>query len=87
MLDYARQPNGWREDQLAMLVSIEEDNFINEIKQYTRTIVSQINSDHTSDITTGTKCPSGKLMLHEWKKRSYAVCQDPEWKEKANISY
>ena len=81
------------EDQLAAIArgQLKKTTFINEMKQYTRTIVSQIkNSDHTfkHDNVTGTKCPNcGKLMLEVNGKRGrMLVCQDPECGEKKQIS-
>ncbi|BAM48232.1 DNA topoisomerase III [Amphibacillus xylanus] len=81
------------EDQLAAIArgQLKKTTFINEMKQYTRTIVSQIkNSDHTfkHDNVTGTKCPScGKLMLEVNGKRGrMLVCQDRECGKKKRIS-
>lgn len=70
---------------------LKKDEFIKEMIEYTKAIVSEIKSSEDSfkhDNLTRSKCPScGKYMLEvNGKKGKMLVCQDRECGEKQSIS-
>jgi DNA topoisomerase-3 len=70
---------------------LKKDIFIKEIKDYTKTAVSEIkysDAKFKHDNVTGTKCPDcGKLMLEvNGKKGKMLVCQDRDCGHRKNIS-
>jgi len=63
--------------------SLNKDNFLNEIKAYTKDIIKEVRTSEATykhDNITNKKCPEcGKLMLEvKGKKGKYLVCQDRE---------
>lgn len=71
--------------------SLNKDSFINEIKNYTKTVVNQIkNSEKVfkHDNLTGNRCPvCGKYMLEvNGKKGRLLICQDRECGHRKGIS-
>ncbi|WP_102027110.1 DNA topoisomerase III [Salirhabdus sp. Marseille-P4669] len=70
---------------------LNKQTFIEEIKQYTKEIVSEIKGRDTKfkhDNITGTKCPEcGKLMLEiNNKKGKMLVCQDRSCGHRKNVA-
>jgi len=70
---------------------LKKNDFIHEIKNYTKSVVTQIKNSETRfkhDNMTGTKCPDcGKLMLEvQGKKGKMLVCQDRECGHRKNIA-
>ncbi|HZG78173.1 MAG TPA: DNA topoisomerase III [Paenibacillus sp.] len=70
---------------------LRKDIFVGEIKQYTRTVVSEIKASgkqYKHDNVTRTACPDcGKPMLEvNGKKGKMLVCQDRECGKRKNVS-
>ncbi|TLS54065.1 DNA topoisomerase III [Paenibacillus antri] len=70
---------------------LKKDVFISEIKQYTKTVVSEIkgsDKQYKHDNVTRTACPDcGKPMLEvNGKKGKMLVCQDRECGKRKNVS-
>lgn len=72
--------------------NLKKDEFINEIKEYTQNIITQIkvsNEKYRHDNLTKTRCPEcGKFMLEvSSKKGKMLICQDRECGFKKSISF